>query len=132
MANTGIIPIPITHNYNEINIGKYKVVKHYQITDLFNNSSCLTEILNVSLNREFAKSNPAYWLKIRIGKKWHILTGLFPTINKNVFYGDKGTNNKKEDLIVIEFSDNQQTLIVYYFKNYYTNNINKVLQFLNL
>ena len=131
MATTGIIPQPIKHKFEEINIGKFKGTKHYQLNEVVNGKSELSETINICNDRGFARSNPTYWLKIREGKKWVVLTGLFATANSCFFVADKGKSNVKEALIFVQFNHNQQTVIVYYFKDYYTTDINKVLRFLN-
>jgi hypothetical protein len=71
-------------------------------------------------------------LKVRSGKKWQNLTGLFYTAINGVFIADKGKKNTKQDLIIVQFAkDNSRTLIVYYFNKYYTNDLKKVIQFIN-
>ena len=128
MANIGIIPQPIVHTFNEINIGKYKGTKHYEIVEVTNGKNQLSETINICNDRGFAKSSPAYWLKIRVANKWKILTGLFATDNDYYFVADKGRNNVKEALLFVKFNQNKQVVTVYYFKNFYTNNIYQVLQ----
>lgn len=129
---TGILSAPTIHVYKEINEGKYKGVKHYEIVEVKNGTQKLSDFLNIQKDRGFAKVNPTYWLKVRLFKKWQTLTGLFYTSICGVFIADKGKNNTKEDLIIVQFSnDNDRKLIVYYFKNYYTNDIKKVIHFIN-
>lgn len=125
---TGILSTPTVHVYNEINEGKFKGVKHYELIEVKNGTQILSNLLNIQKDRGFAKVNPTYWLKIRLVKKWQTLTGLFYTSVNYVFIADKGKDNTKEDLIIVQFKkDNQKALIVYYFKNYYTNDITKVI-----
>lgn len=126
MATTGIISNPIIHVYKEINEGKYKTTKHYLIDEVVNGKLLLSENLNINLNRDFAKSSPDYWLHIRTSK-WIRLTGLFFDSSNNIYRGDKGQNNVKEDLILVRFFDNKRTMTVYYFKNYYTNDLKNVI-----
>ena len=128
MANIGIIPQPIVHTFNEINIGKYKGTKNYEIATVENGKNQLSETINICNDRGFAKSSPAFWLKIRVANKWKILTGLFATDNDYYFVADKGRNNVKEALLFVKFNQNKQVVTVYYFKNFYTNNIYQVLQ----
>jgi hypothetical protein len=116
---------PITHVFSEINEGKYKGVKHYELIEVNNGTTQLTELINISKDRNCAQSMPDYWLRIRNGKKWsNCITGLFRTGFKNIFKGD---TEKKKNLIVFKFTDNAKTLTVYFFKNYYTNDLSTVL-----
>jgi hypothetical protein len=125
----GILKAPIKHVYTEINEGKFKTTKHYLINES-NGKIILSEKLNISLNRGFAKSSPNYWLSVWFNK-WVKLTGLFYNSKYDFYIGDKGYNNKKEDLIIVKFLDFQSTLIVYYFKDYYTNDLSKIIHFIN-
>lgn len=125
----GILKTPIKHVYSEINEGKFKTTKHYLINES-NGKILLSEKLNISLNRGFAKSSPNYWLSVW-RNKWTKLTGLFYNSKYDFYIGDKGHNNKKEDLIIVKFLDYQSTVIVYYFKDYYTNDLDKINHFIN-
>lgn len=129
--NTGIIPKPTRHLYKEINQGKFKTTWHYSLVESTNDKPILSNLLNINIDRNCAKSSPKYWLSIRPKNKWNRLTGLFNTFDKNYLIGDKGKNNIKEDLIVCRFSEDKTFLIVYYFKKYYTNDLKKVIRFIN-
>ena len=117
---------PITHVFSEINEGKFKGVKHYELIEVKNGTSKLTELINISKDRQCAQSIPDYWLKERNGKKWfkQWTTGLFKTGFRNIYKGDK---DHKKHLIVFKFTDNAKILTAYYYKDYYTNDISKVL-----
>ncbi len=116
------IPKPVIYIYKEINVGKFKSVKHYELQGEPTKEIELTKLINISEDRQFAKSSPLYWLKIHDGKKWvnPILTGLFKTELSSIFMGYVG---KKEHLIVFGFIENSNTLITYYFKDYYTRHL---------
>lgn len=129
--STGIIPKPTIHVYKEINEGKFKTTKHYEIVEVENGAKKLSDLININADRGFAKSAPNFWLKIRVGKRWVNFTGLFKTSTVGIYFADKGSNNRKEDLIIVKFSDNEKTVIIYYFKNYYTANLDTVLRFIN-
>lgn len=129
--NTGIIPKPTIHVYKEINEGKFKTTKHYEIVEVENGTKKLSDLININADRGFAKSAPNFWLKIRVGKRWVNFTGLFKTTTSGTYYADKGSNNRKEDLIIIKFMDNEKTVVIYYFNNYYTANLDTVLRFIN-
>ena len=128
MSLTGIIPKPTIHVYKEINEGKFKTAKHYNIVEVKNGTQKLSDLINVALDRGFAKSAPSFWLKIRIGKRWENFTGLFKTSIPDFYFADKGKNNRKEDLLIVKLSNYEKDLTVYYFQNYYTANLSEVLR----
>ncbi len=123
-------PIPVTHIYKEVIKRKYKSTKHFELVEVKSGKSQLSEIINLSKNRKFAKSNPDYWLKTRQDNKWSkkALTGLFKTNRRFVYKGDE---NHRQHLILFKFSDDAETLTIYYFKNYFTGDLSKVLPFIN-
>lgn len=117
---------PITHVFSEINVGKFKSVKHYALIEIRNETTPLSKLINISEDRNCAKSTPDYWLKIKNSNKWsNCITGLFKTGLKNIYKGD---TNKKKNLIVFIFSDNAKTLTIHFFKDYYTTNLNNVIK----
>jgi hypothetical protein len=121
--------MPIVHVFSEINVGKYKDVKHYELIDVKCGTTQLSNQINISKNRSFANSNPDYWLKIKEGKKWSkCITGLFKTSKMLTYKGDK---DYKGHLIIFIFSDNAKIVTVYFFKNYYTKDLSKVLSLIN-
>lgn len=127
---TNNIPTPVVHTYKEINIGKYKTTQHFEVVEVKNGQNYISEKLNISINRNCALSMPVYWLKAHNGKKWvtPFLTGLFKTKNPNIYYGDI---NKRTHLLLFVFSNNRQTLKIYFFKNYYTKDINQLMPFID-
>jgi hypothetical protein len=131
MNSTGNIPKPTTHIYKEINEGKFKTTKHYELVEVENGTQKLTDLINIVVDRGFAKSAPNFWLKIRVGKRWVNFTGLFKTSCPGLYFADKGNNNRKEDLLIVKFSNYERDLTVYYFKGYYTANLSEVLRFIN-
>ncbi|MDT0649753.1 MULTISPECIES: hypothetical protein [Autumnicola] len=119
-------PTPIIHSYKEINPGKYRSVKHYELAEVINGTSLLSETINVQKDRNYAKSMPDYWLKIRQGKKWsRPITGLFKTTVPGIYIGD---SQKKKNLILAQFTENKSCITLYYFKNYYTRDLNKLIE----
>ena len=128
MISTGNTPNPIRHVYKEINVGKYKTTNHFQIVEVSNGEQILSDLLNLNLDRQFAKSAPQYWLSTREGNKWQRLTGLFKTSYFYFYKGDKGQNNVKDDLIICQLSEDKSTLIVYYYEDYYTNDFERVIK----
>lgn len=123
------IPYPIIQVYKEVNIGKYKSVKHYELIQT-NFKPILSELLNISKDRNCALSAPVYWLKERRYNKWsRCLTGLFKTSKINVFKGDL---QKRRHLVLFKFSETDNTLTVFTFENYYTKDLNQIWRFLKL
>jgi hypothetical protein len=100
MSSTGNVPKPTIHVYKEINEGKFKTTKHYQIVEVENGTQKLTDLINIVVDRGFAKSAPNFWLKIRNGKRWENFTGLFKTAIPSLYHADKGNKNRKEDLLL--------------------------------
>ena len=81
-------PHPVTHIYKEINEGKFKSVKHYELIEC-NETAIFTTLINISKNQNCAQSMPIYWLKMREGKKWgRYITGLFKTHYPCTYKGD--------------------------------------------
>ncbi|MCF6348710.1 MAG: hypothetical protein L3J20_10490 [Flavobacteriaceae bacterium] len=123
------IPQPVTHVFKEINEGKYKSVKHYELQEVLNGTTLLSNLINISKNQNCALSMPDYWLKIKQGKKWSgCLTGLFKTSKNNIFKGDI---NKRMHLLIFKFSDSASTLTVHYFQNYYTTDLSNITPVIN-
>lgn len=119
---------PIKHVYTEINKGKYKSVNHFELVRVKNGKPLLSKLLNLSKNQHFALSTPDYWLKARQGNKWSkCITGLFRTDYKNIYKGDI---DKRKHLLLFKYNVEGGELIIYYFKNYYTNDLSKVLTYI--
>ena len=131
MNSTGNVPKPTIHVYKEINEGKFKTTKHYQIVEVENGTQKLTDLINIVVNRGFAKSSPNFWLKIRNGKQWENFTGLFKTTIPSLYHADKGNNNRKEDLLIVKFSNSERDMKIYYFKGYYTANLSRILELIS-
>jgi len=117
--------LPIVHKYKEINVGKYKSVLHFELVDV-DGKQFLTNFLNISQDRQFAKSRPNYWVKTHNGKKWsNPITGLFKTrAEGNVYFGDL---ERKKHLIVVslENTKNSTEMVVYVYQNWYPFNKNE-------
>ncbi|MHA6278837.1 hypothetical protein ACXYMT_01530 [Salinimicrobium sp. CAU 1759] len=122
MATT---PTPTVHHFKEINPGKYASVKHYQLDQVTNGNCLLSEKINISKDRKFARSTPDYWLKIKEGKNWsRPITGLFKTSTENLYKGDC---NYKKHLLILRFTEDQSRATVYYFKDFFTADLTRVL-----
>ena len=120
------IPAPKTYIYKEVNKGKYRTVKHYQSVTPNDRENLLSNLLNISKDRQCAKSSPKYWLQLHNGKKWvkPRVTGLFETSRENLFKGDI---DKRKHLVLFAFSSDKSFLIIHVFKNYYTTDLRAVL-----
>lgn len=120
---------PIIHVYREINIGKYKTTRHYELVEVKGGENQLTNKLNLSKDRKCAKSDPTYWLQIRKDNAWvkPRLTGLFK-INNKLFHGD---TQKKKNLLLFKFDEYKNELTVYYFVDHYTKNFIQLEQYFN-
>ena len=128
--------------YEATNLDTLEPTIHYELKEVINGilaDTDLTELLNLSEDRECAKSLPIYWLHTRKDNKFQKprLTGLF---NTELQYIYKGDTQKGRNKLVFVFSDLMQTLTVYYFKNlnypnFYKDSLssfNAVIQNLNL
>ena len=120
------IPIPLIHVYKEVNIGKYKSVKHFELVTTQSDNPVLPNKINISKDRSFAKSSPQYWLKIWNGNKWsEWITGLFKTDVRFTYWGDQ---NNRQNLLIFKFSNDAETLTVFCFQNYFTRDLRMVFQ----
>lgn len=118
------IPKPIIHIYKEVNIGKYKSVKHFELSTTQNGNPILSNKINISKDRSYAKSSPQYWLKIWSGNKWSDwITGLFKTNTRFVYWGDQ---SNRRNLLLFKFSNDVETVTVFYFQNYFTRDLSQV------
>jgi hypothetical protein len=123
---TTATPKPIVHIFKEYNIGKFKATKYYQLETVSSGTNQLTDIINISKDRNCAQSLPEYWIQIRDGNKWKKLrlTGLFKTSANLIFKGD---TQKRMNLVLFKFSDNAETLTIYFYSNFYTRDITTLL-----
>jgi hypothetical protein len=124
--------------YRATNLGKYKSTTHYELFSVIKGSieaTDLTEKINLSEDRECAKSSPSYWLQVRQENKWKKprLTGLFKTELSHIFRGDTQRNKNK---VLFKFSADRKELTIYYFPNlhyprFYLNDLKYFKEFLN-
>mgnify|MGYP000206333501 CR=1 FL=1 len=117
---------PIIHSFKEVK--RFKEVIHYELINVYGGKPQLSKKLNLSKNRNCAKSSPDYWIKERTkdNKKWQSqsLTGLF---NSDKLFYYTGDANKRKHLLIFKFSHNANYLIVYYYKDFYTPNFNQII-----
>ena len=122
---------PTTHFFQEIKVGQFVSVQHYNLSNFTNGKQSVSKQIKIEINRDFAKSSPKFWLKIRGIKKWEYLTGLFYNAKHDLYFGDKGKNNNPEDLIIVKIDNGNEKLILHYFKDYHTLNLDNVIHFIN-
>ena len=122
----GNVPKPTIHVFKEFNVGKTASSRYYKLDKTINSISLLTKEIKIENDRKFAKSRPIFWAYLRVKNKWQTprLTGLFKTPYKNIYKGD---TEFKKNLVLFKFSLDAQTLKVYYFKDYHTNDLRRVL-----
>jgi len=112
------IPKPIIMEF-ELDTGKnFKEVRHF---NLIKGKDLFSEKLNISINRGFSKAKYTYSVKIRQEKKWsEQITGLFPTHDPDVFYGDI---KNRSHLLIVRFMASGSKLRFFYFPNFYTRHL---------
>ena len=112
-------------------------VKSYSVfTHNFTKSSniqLLTETLRIELYR--GKSNAKginTYLRLRTTNNWQTceqITGLRPTKSRNVFYGDRKINGKR-NLLVFEYLNDGKVLKIDVYRSFYPNTNNILLDIL--
>lgn len=121
---------PLVLVYTEINIGKYTSTRHYKCVNDDFKKSPLSELLNISKDRNCAKSMPDFWVQVREDEKWKKprLTGLFKTNHPNIYKGDI---SKRRHLIMVKFLEKTNAIIVFFFEDYHTSDIDALIPFIN-
>lgn len=117
---------PVIHTFKEVNVGKFGSVKHFELIEVSNGNSFLSNLINISKDRGFSKAKPAFWLKVRVGNKWGKpeFTGLFKTNRKNIYRGDI---DNRTHLVLFKFSDDKSTLIIAIYRYYFTTDLSHLL-----
>lgn len=124
------VPTPIVHTYKEIKIGKFETVRHYELDNIENGTTQLSTNIKISINRHFNNSKVDYLVHQRTSNKWDKMstTGLFSFGSDEViYYGDIANNKVKKHTLVFKYSKDKQTLIIYYFKDFYTPKIDLLI-----
>tara|TARA_R110002096_G_scaffold421482_1_gene627216 strand:+ start:3724 stop:4119 length:396 start_codon:yes stop_codon:yes gene_type:complete len=126
------IPQPATYVFKEINVGKYKTVKRYELNEADSKKPKLSKLIKISKDQKFAKSSPCYWLEVHDGKKFikPRVTGLFKTGCNYIYFGDIDVKRVKTHILLFKFSSNADTLTIKFFENYYTNDLNQIIHFI--
>lgn len=112
-----------THIFNLTHeVKSYSVFTHDFIKS--SNIQLLTETLRIELYR--GKSNAkgiTTYLRLRTTNNWQTseqVTGLRPTKNPNVFYGNRKVNGKR-NLLVFEYLNSGKTLKIDVYRSFYPN-----------
>jgi hypothetical protein len=117
---------PIIHKFKEVK--RFTSTIHYELINVHSGKPQLSEKLNLSKDRNCAKSSPAYWIRERTidNKKWQSqsLTGLFSSGESFCYVGDA---DKRKHLLIFKFSHDAKYLIVYYYKDFYTPNYKQII-----
>ena len=117
------IPKPVVMEFEQDTEKRFKEVRHY---NLIKGKDLLSQKLNLSNNRGYSKAKYKYSLKTWKNKKWSSqLTGLFPTYDTCLFFGD---TRAKTNLLLVKFTNNEQKLRLYYFPNYYPSRIDEFIR----
>ena len=124
----------IIHSFDRVETSdKYKEVKHFTRFCIRGNeaNTRIKECANISLQRHFNKSqNVCYWYKgasMNNGKrgKWSSpITGLYPTNNSLIYYGDiseKQPNGymRKVSFLFFVFKCDNSRMAIFEYPNYY-------------
>ena len=121
------IPTPTISKFKEINVGKFTSTQHFEI---FTHTEIApeTEKINLSKDRQFAKSLPNYWLSYRLNKRWRRVTGLFKVDNTDYYKGDKGYKIGEKHLIIALLDSDGREVTIYTFENYYSKDVAQAIQ----
>lgn len=121
-----ILAKPIVLLYKEVDTGKAVTVRYYELTNGAIEQTPFTELIKISKDRGYNKSKATHWLHFRHGKKWsNVISGLFKTSKVMMYRGDY---DKKKNLIVLHFSNDWKALRVFYFTDFYKNDIRGFLK----
>ena len=103
----------------------FSTTTHYSL-ETATSKLLISDTLNISESRDFAKSKPIFWCKEHNGKTWikPCLTGLFETTKEEFFLGCRG---KYKHLIIFAFYNNNEDLHVYYYENFFTKNLQTLI-----
>lgn len=95
----------------------------------------LTSLLRIEKDRQYNNSKGLeYWLRLRNTNNWSnckLLTGLYKTKYKNIYFGDARTKQGKQ-LIIFIFSKDKTKLTIDYYTTvnyaYLKDNINRLIE----
>lgn len=113
------------NNYTRHIYEVLKVLKSYttyQLKDVQNGAKQLTDLLRIEDYRGYSRgSGFNEYLRLRTSSNWQKgeqVTGLKFTKIKNIYFGDRIHNGKK-NLLLFRFENNRQRLTIDYFPAFY-------------
>lgn len=115
----------IRHSY-KVN-KELKTYTIYELVEVEKSQNLLTEFLRIEdfYNKSNA-TNIKEYLRLRTSTSWDKslkVTGLRPTANKSLFYGDwlkpNETNAPKKTLLIFLFSEDRQNLFIDVYRGFY-------------
>ena len=127
MSSTGNTPQYIRHIFKVNNV--LQTYSVYQIDEVTGTKNLLTDTIRIE--KYFGKSNALnidHYLRLRTTTNWTTsekVTGLRPTIIKDLFHGNRLTVNpegkQNKTLLLFIFSNDRQTLIIDVYRGFYPN-----------
>jgi hypothetical protein len=111
------------HFYEVLKVLRYYTV--YQLKDVHNGANQLTELIRIEDYRGYSRgSGFNEYLRLRTSSNWQKgeqVTGLKFTKIKNVYYGDRLHNGRK-NLLLFQFTNDREKLVIDYFRDFYPAN----------
>ena len=129
MAATYTAPDYIRHAFKVSKELKSYTV--YKVDAVESKTNLLTDLVRIEPyfgNSAATKINE--YLRLRDTKNWTTceqVTGLRPTNNLGIYYGDRITPNGKKSLLIFSFSKDRQTLFIDVYRSFYPEH-NGILQ----
>ncbi len=121
------------HIYEVLKVLRYYTV--YQLKDVQNGAKHLTDLLRIEDYRGYSRgSGFNEYLRLRTSSNWQKgeqVTGLKFTKIKNIYFGDRIHNGKK-NLLLFRFKNNRQRLIIDYFPAFYPANKESIIELINV
>jgi hypothetical protein len=122
------VPYPIMHTFRRTQY--FSTVSHYDLSELIGGNTLLTDQISISRNRNFSKPDPEYYLSPRSNSFSVNLIGLYTTAIDGILIGYIRKNHKKVDTILVQLTDQERTVKIYYFKKYHSKDIRPLLSLL--
>lgn len=124
MATT--TPKPSIHHLQEVNVGKWATTRRFEVKTPSLDYSFLGSVASISIDREFARSKPDYWLKTKGGNEGQNfgkpISGIFRYKDTHYFYGDRpryiNGKRKKQDLLIFFIPPDSREILVYYYPRF--------------
>jgi hypothetical protein len=121
-------PFPTIHIFKRTQY--FSTVNHYELIEAVGENTLLTDQISISKNRNFKKPDPEYYLSPRSNSFSVNLIGLYTTAIDGILIGYIRKNHKKVDTILVQLTDQERTVKIYYFKKYHSKDIRPLLSLL--